>query len=81
MWVPAMQKKNESTRSIRNNHALLFSTMEQVVLLKYGADIPCRGLDQPSGENFEDDARFLTHAEFEQTLAVIPTRYTVIPGS
>ena len=43
--------------------------------LKYRPDNPCRGVQLPSGENVEDETRFLTHSEFAQILAIMPDRY------
>lgn len=74
-WIRAMQKKGKSAKTIKNNHSLLFSSMEMAVRLKYRSDNPCRGVQLPSGDRVEDDARFLTHAEFGQILALMPERY------
>lgn len=74
-WVRGMQKKGKSIKTIRNNHALIFSAMERAVQLKYRADNPCKGVDLPSGERVEDDARFLTHAEYSLLLSQIADRY------
>ena len=77
-WVRGMQKKGKSTKTIRNNHALIFAAMERAVQLKYRADNPCRGVDLPSGERVEDDARFLTHAEYSLLLSHIAERLSLI---
>lgn len=74
-WIRAMQKKGKSAKTIKNNHSLVFSSMEMAVRLKYRSDNPCRGVQLPSGNRVEDDARFLTHAEFGQILALMPERY------
>ena len=74
-WVRGMQKKGKSTKTIRNNHALIFAAMERAVQRNYRADNPCRGVDLPSGERVEDDARFLTHAEYSLLLAHMAERY------
>ncbi|POH57483.1 tyrosine-type recombinase/integrase [Arthrobacter glacialis] len=74
-WVRGMQKKGKTAKTIRNNHSLIFASMERAVLLKYRPDNPCRGVELPSGDRVEDDARFLTHAEFSQILALMPERY------
>lgn len=74
-WIRAMQKKGSSAKTIRNNHALIYSAMETAVMLKYRPDNPCRGVQLPSGEKAEDEARFLTHAEFGLILECMGERY------
>ncbi len=73
--IRAMQKKGKSAKTIKNNHSLVFSSMEMAVRLKYRSDNPYRGVQLPSGDRVEDDACFLTHAEFGQILALMPERY------
>ncbi len=63
-WIKTMQAKGRSPKTIKNNHGLIFSAMETAVMLRYRKDNPCRGVQLPSGEKAEDEARFLTHAEF-----------------
>ena len=74
-WIRAMQKKGSSAKTIRNNHALIFSAMETAVRLKYRPDNPCRGVQLPSGEKAEDETRFLTHAEFGLILECMGEQY------
>ena len=74
-WIRGMQRKGKSAKTIRNNHSLIYASMEMAVRLKYRSDNPCRGVQLPSGDKVEDDARFLTHAEYSQILALIPERY------
>ncbi|WP_231391739.1 tyrosine-type recombinase/integrase [Arthrobacter sp. 35W] len=74
-WIREMQKKGRSAKTIRNNHALIFSAMETAVMLKYRLDNPCRGVQLPSGEKAEDEVRFLTHAEFGLILECMGERY------
>lgn len=45
------------------------------MLLRYRPDNPCWGVELPPGDRVEGDARFLTHAEFSQILALMPERY------
>lgn len=75
LWIRTMLAKGKSAKTIRNNQSLLYSSMEMAVRLKYRSDNPCRGVQLPSGEKVEDEARFLTHAEFSQILAIMPERY------
>lgn len=63
-WIRGMQKKGSSAKTIRNSHAPIFSAMETAVRLKHRPDNPCRGVQLPSGERAEDEARFLTYAQF-----------------
>jgi len=74
-WIKAMQKKGRSAKTIKNNHGLIFSAMETAVRLGYRTDNPCRGVQLPSGEKAEDEARFLTHAEFGLILECMGERY------
>lgn len=75
LWIRTMLAKGKSAKTIRNNQSLLYSSMDMAVRLKYRSDNPCRGVQLPSGEKVEDEARFLTHAEFSQILAIMPERY------
>lgn len=76
-WIRGMQKKGRTAKTIRNNHSLIFSSMEMAVRSKYRSDNPCRGVRLPSEDKVEDDVRTLTHAEFAQLLALMPERYKV----
>ena len=49
-WIRNMQKKGKSAKTIKNNHSLIFSSMEMAVRLKYRSDNPCRGVQLPSGD-------------------------------
>lgn len=77
LWIRTMLAKGKSAKTIRNNQSLIYSSMELAVRLKYRSDNPCRGVQLPSGENVEDETRFLTHSEFAQILAIMPERYKV----
>jgi len=74
-WIKSMQKKGRSAKTIKNNHGLIFSAMETAIRLGYRTDNPCRGVQLPSGEKAEDEARFLTHAEFGLILECMGERY------
>jgi integrase len=74
-WIRTMQKNGKTAKTIRNNHSLIYSSMEMAVRSKYRPDNPCRGVQLPSADRAEDDARFLTHAEFGQVLNHMPDRY------
>ncbi|WP_159619145.1 tyrosine-type recombinase/integrase [Arthrobacter zhaoguopingii] len=74
-WIKTMQTKGRSAKTIKNNHGLIFSAMETAVRLGYRKDNPCRGVQLPSGEKAEDEARFLTHAEFGLILECMGERY------
>ena len=74
-WIKTMQKKGRSPKTIKNNHGLIYAAMETAVKLRYRKDNPCRGVQLPSGEKAEDEARFLTHAEFGMILESMGERY------
>ncbi|WP_252568956.1 tyrosine-type recombinase/integrase [Pseudarthrobacter cellobiosi] len=74
-WIRSMQSKGRSSKTIKNNHGLIFSAMETAVRLGYRKDNPCRGVQLPSGEKAEDEARFLTHGEFGLILEGMGERY------
>ncbi|MBT2554942.1 site-specific integrase [Arthrobacter sp. ISL-5] len=74
-WIKTMQKKGRSPKTIKNNHGLIFAAMETAVMLRYRSDNPCRHVQLPSGEKAEDEARFLTHAEFGLILQGMGERY------
>ncbi|MCU1574233.1 MAG: site-specific integrase [Micrococcaceae bacterium] len=63
-WISFMQAKGRSPKTIANVHGLIYAAMETVVRLKYRTDNPCKGVRLPSVDRAEDEARFLTHAEF-----------------
>ncbi|MET3934995.1 tyrosine-type recombinase/integrase [Arthrobacter sp. OAP107] len=74
-WIKSMQAKGRSPKTIKNNHGLIYAAMETAVMLRYRKDNPCRGVQLPSGEKAEDEARFLTHAEFGLILEGMGERY------
>lgn len=74
-WIKAMQKTGRSAKTIKNIHGLIFSAMETAVRLGYRTDNPCRGVQLPSGEKAEDEARFPTHAEFRLVQECMGERY------
>ncbi|WP_251043721.1 site-specific integrase [Arthrobacter sp. ISL-48] len=74
-WIKTMQAKGRSAKNIKNNYGLICAAMETAVMLRYRKDNPCRGVQLPSGEKAEDEARFLTHAEFGLILECMGERY------
>ncbi|MFE5835810.1 tyrosine-type recombinase/integrase [Arthrobacter sp. NPDC056493] len=74
-WIKSMQAKGRSPKTIKNNHALIYGAMETAVMLRYRKDNPCQRVQLPSSEKAEDEARFLTHAEFGLILECMGERY------
>lgn len=74
-WVWEMQGKGKSAKTIRNNHALISSSMEMAVRLGYRVDNPCHDMRLPVGEKIKEDVQFLTPTEFGFLFASIPEPY------
>ncbi|MGK3957582.1 tyrosine-type recombinase/integrase [Arthrobacter sp. R4] len=63
-WVKGLSVDGVAPKSIKNMHGLLSAAMKTAELLGYISRSPCRGVPLPTVERAEDDALFLTHAEF-----------------
>jgi hypothetical protein len=70
-WVKSMRTKGRSPKTIHNVHGLISAAMNTAGMLGYiPATLlvhprnPCRGVQLPPIEKAEDEAMFLTHAEF-----------------
>lgn len=63
-WVKHLNLVGVAPKSIHNIHGLLSAAMKTAELLEYVSRNPCRGVPLPTVERAEDDAMFLTHAEF-----------------
>ncbi|NVM97764.1 site-specific integrase [Arthrobacter sp. SDTb3-6] len=74
-WIKDMQAKGASPKTIRNNHGLIFAAMKTAVRLQYRPDNPCLGVELPSDDKSDDDAQFLTHAEFGLIMNAMGERY------
>ncbi|WP_246295569.1 tyrosine-type recombinase/integrase [Arthrobacter wenxiniae] len=74
-WVKTMQSKGCSAKTIRNNHGLIFAAMKTAVRLQYRPDNPCIGVELPSDDKAEDEAQFLSHAEFAMIMNAMGERY------
>lgn len=64
LWVKGLSVAGVAPKSIKNVHGLLSAAMKTAELLGYISRNPCRGVPLPAVERAEDDALFLTHAEF-----------------
>jgi hypothetical protein len=49
--------------------------MKTAVRLQYRPDNPCIGVGLPSGDKAEDEAQFLSHAEFGMIMNAMGARY------
>lgn len=63
-WVKGLSVAGVAPKSIKNMHELLSAATKTAELLGYISRNPCRGVPLPPVERAEDDALFLTHAEF-----------------
>ncbi|MGG5174844.1 tyrosine-type recombinase/integrase [Pseudarthrobacter sp. J1763] len=63
-WVKGISVAGVAPKSIKNMHGLLSAAMKTAELLGYISRNPCRGVPLPTVERADDDALFLTHAEF-----------------
>ena len=74
-WVKSMAAKGRSPKTIHNVHGLISAAMNTAEMLGYIARNPCRGVQLPSIEKAEDEAMFLTHAEFSMVMEGMAERY------
>lgn len=63
-WIKGLTVEGVAPKSIHNIHGLLSAAMKTAELLGYVSRNPCRGVPLPQIERAEDDALFLSHAEF-----------------
>jgi integrase len=63
-WVKSMVAKGRAPKTIHNVHGLISAAMNTAEMLGYIPRNPCRGVQLPPIEKAEDEAMFLTHAEF-----------------
>lgn len=63
-WIKGLTVEGVAPKSIHNIHGLLSAAMKTAELLGYVSRNPCRGVPLPQIERAEDEALFLTHAEF-----------------
>ena len=74
-WVKSMSVKGRSPKTIHNVHGLISAAMNTAEMLGYVPRNPCRGVQLPSVEKAEDEAMFLTHAEFSLIMEGMGERY------
>ncbi|MCA4131884.1 site-specific integrase [Arthrobacter sp. M4] len=74
-WVKSMMRKGRSPKTIHNVHGLISAAMNTAQMLGYIPRNPCRGVQLPTLEKPEDEARFLTHAEFSMVMEGMGERY------
>ena len=74
-WVKSMMAKGKSPKTIQNVHGLISAAMKTAEMLGYIRENPCRGVQLPSIEKAEDEAMFLTHAEFGMIMEAMGERY------
>lgn len=74
-WIKSLTAKGIAPKSIHNMHGLLSASMNTAELLLYITRNPCRGIQLPTLERAEDDAKFLTPAEFRLLLDGMDERY------
>lgn len=77
-WIKGLSVHGLAPKSIHNLHGLLSAAMKTAELLGYISRNPCRGLPLPTVERAEDDALFLTHAEFSLLTEGMQTRYKTL---
>ncbi|MGC0239489.1 tyrosine-type recombinase/integrase [Arthrobacter sp. SD76] len=77
-WVKALSVDGVAPKSIKNIHGLLSAAMKTAELLGYISRNPCRGVALPTVERAEDDALFLTHAEFSLLIVGMPPQYKTL---
>jgi integrase len=63
-WIKGLTVEGVAPKSIHNIHGLLSAAMKTAELLGYVSRNPCRGVPLPQIERAEDEALFLSHAEF-----------------
>jgi integrase len=74
-WVNSMMAKRCSPKTIHNVHGLISAAMNTAEMLGYVSRNPCRGVQLPSVEKADDEAMFLTHAEFSLIMEGMGERY------
>lgn len=74
-WIKSLTAEGIAAKSIHNMHGLLSASMNTAELLEYITRNPCRGIQLPRLERAEDDAKFLTPAEFRLVLDGMDVRY------
>lgn len=68
-------RQGAAPKSVHNMHGLLSAAMHTAELLGYISCNPCRGIPLPTIQRAEDEANFLTHAEFSLLLEGMDGRY------
>lgn len=77
-WVKSMVKKGKAPKTIHNVHGLISAAMNTAEMLQYIQRNPCRGVQLPNVDKAEDEAMFLTHAEFNMILEAMGERYKIL---
>ncbi|MCQ6271004.1 site-specific integrase [Pseudarthrobacter sp. R1] len=77
-WVKGLTTEGVAPKSIHNMHGLLSAAMKTAELLEYVSRNPCRGVPLPTVERAEDDAMFLTHAEFSLLMQGMNEQYKTL---
>lgn len=77
-WIKGLSVGGLAPKSIRNLHGLLSAAMKTAELLGYTSHNPCRGVPLPTIETAEDDALFLTHAEFGLLIQGLYAQYKTL---
>ncbi len=74
-WAKSMMAKGKAPKTIHNVHGLISAAMNTAEMLQYISKNPCRGVQLPTIDRAEDEAMFLTHAEYNMILEVMGVRY------
>lgn len=74
-WVKSMMAKGKAPKTIHNIHGLISASMNTAEMLGYISRNPCRGVQLPNIEKAEDEAMFLTHAEYRLIMEGMGERY------
>ncbi|MFC0455436.1 tyrosine-type recombinase/integrase [Arthrobacter liuii] len=74
-WVKSMMAKEKAPKTIHNIHGLISASMNTAEMLGYITRNPCRGVQLPNIEKAEDEAMFLTHAEYRLIMEGMEERY------
>lgn len=74
-WVKSMMAKGLAPKTVHNVHGLISAAMNTAEMLGYISRNPCRGVQLPPIEKAEDEAMFLTHAEFSLIMEGMGERY------
>ncbi|MDR6989123.1 integrase [Paenarthrobacter nitroguajacolicus] len=75
LWIKSLTAEGVAPKSIHNMHGLLSAAMKTAERLQYIPRNPCRGIQLPTLERAEDEANFLTPAEFRLVLDGMDERY------